>query len=492
MSPLADAHAKAADGYLRSAVATDGHHRTMVEVDQWFAEQRRTLRMEVRQVPFTDLAGWTFSPNPVTLSHASGKFFAVEGVRVHTDAGPVRTWDQPILNQPEVGILGIITCVFGGVRHFLMQAKVEPGNIDSVQLSPTVQATRSNYTRVHGGAAPPYLEYFRDRSRARILVDELQGEQGARYFQKQNRNMIVEVDEELPVGDRFCWMTLAQIKQLLKRANVVNMDTRTVLACLPLLGRGPLALDSLEIDGVPLLIGDLPLGAFARELLASVIDQRRPLHSLRELMQWLTDLRARHELTLERRSLDELDGWIVTDTTICHPQGHHFSVIGVDVESGVREVTRWQQPLVAHHGLGLNGFLLQRRNGVLHFLVRACMYPGNRQLFELGSTVSRSHADAHVGTPGAPPFLDLIHHAPAPWIRYRAIQSEEGGRFYQYQNRYVIVEAPEGFPVESTPLHRWMTLGQIQELLHHGYFNVEARNLLACLDLCDGGPAWTP
>jgi oxidase EvaA len=486
MTIFADPRNQAADGYLRSALATDTAHRGMRDVEAWFEEQRRSLRIAVRRIPFDTLGGWSFTNDPVSLVHESGRFFSVEGLRVRTDYGPVRQWDQPILNQPEVGILGIMTRVFDGVRHFLMQAKVEPGNVDAVQLSPTVQATRSNYTRVHGGQAPRYLEYFRDRSRARVLVDELQGEQGARYFQKQNRNMIVEVDEDVQVGERFCWMTLAQIKQLLKRANVVNMDTRTVLACLPVLGRGPQAPDSDAAPSPPLLIGDLPLGGFARELLASVIDTEHSEHTLRELMHWLTELRARHEMRLERRSLTALDGWTVGDMAIEHPAARHFSVIAVDVESGVREVSRWQQPLIAHSGLGLNSFLLQRRNGVMHFLVRACMYPGNRQLFELGSTVSRSNADVYVGRPGAPPFLDLVFHAPASWIRYDAIQSEEGGRFYQYQNRYTIVEAPEGEPIEATECHRWMTLGQIQELLHHGYFNVEARNLIACLDLCHG------
>ena len=486
MSPLTGARGKAADGYLRSALATDTPHRGMREVEEWFEEQRRTLRIAVRQIPFAELGGWGFSPDPVTLGHASGRFFTVEGLRVRTDCGPVRQWDQPILNQPEVGILGIMTCVFDGVRHFLMQAKVEPGNVNSVQLSPTVQATRSNYTRVHGGNAPPYLEYFRDRSRARVLVDELQSEQGARYLRKQNRNMIVEVEGNIPAGPRFCWMTLAQIKQLLKRPNVVNMDTRTVLACLPMLGRGLLSSDRHEPTLTPLLIGDLALGPFATDLLGSVLDSQRTEHTSRELMHWLTELRATHEMRLEQRSLTELDGWIVTDREIAHPEGRHFSIIAVDVESGVREVSRWQQPLIAHSGFGLNSFLLQRRNGCLHFLVRAAMYPGNRQLFELGSTVSRSNADTHAGTAAAPPYLDLVYNAPPSWIRYDAIQSEEGGRFYQYQNRYTIVEAPEGEPIDTTPHHRWMTLGQIEELLHHGYMNVEARNLLACLDLCHG------
>ena len=44
--------------------------------------------------------------------------------------------------------------------HCLMQAKMEPGNVNPLQLSPTVQATRSNYTQVHRGTGTRYLEYF--------------------------------------------------------------------------------------------------------------------------------------------------------------------------------------------------------------------------------------------------------------------------------------------------------------------------------------------
>jgi dTDP-4-dehydro-6-deoxy-alpha-D-glucopyranose 2,3-dehydratase len=472
-----------ADGYLRSSVTADGHHRSMREVELWLEEQRLITPISVAQIPFAAMADWSWTGASRGLSHRSGRFFQVDGLHVETDIGPISAWDQPILVQPEIGILGIITRMFGGVRHFLMQAKVEPGNVNGVQLSPTVQATRSNYTRVHGGAAPRYLEYFRPGGAARVLVNQLQGEQGSRYLRKQNRNLIVEVTEDVDADDHFCWMTLGQIKRLLKQPNMVNMDTRTVLACLPLLG-GETTGERAENDGPPLFIGDLPLGRFARELLASVIDRSRPAHTLRELLHWLTDLRAVHEMRVQPRAIARLDQWTADDTTIRHQSDRYFSVIAVDVETGAREVRRWQQPLLAHQGYGLNGFLLQRINGVLHFLVRACAYPGNREVFELGSTVSRSNADEWFGQ-RYPPFLDLFRDPPPEWIRYAAVQSEEGGRFYHYQNRYVILELPEGLEVEPSALHRWMTLGQIQELMPHGYFNIEGRNLLACLDLCD-------
>ena len=103
-----------------------------------------------------------------------------------------------------------------------------------MQLSPTLQATRSNFTRIHGGNTPHYLEYFDGTKDVTILIDQLQSEQGARFFQKRNRNIIVEIpqEEDLPILDQFLWVTLGQIKALMRFPNVVNMDSRTVISCI--------------------------------------------------------------------------------------------------------------------------------------------------------------------------------------------------------------------------------------------------------------------
>jgi oxidase EvaA len=57
---------------------------------------------------------------------------------MHANADRVSTWSQPIINQPEVGYLGFIVKKINGVMHFLIQAKIEPGNVNCVQLSPTI------------------------------------------------------------------------------------------------------------------------------------------------------------------------------------------------------------------------------------------------------------------------------------------------------------------------------------------------------------------
>ena len=131
-----------ATSFLQSALTSESKFQTLSEFMTWFRSRGEANQFAVHQIPFAELDNWYFADSPHRLAHRSGKFFTIEGIRVKTNYGPVAEWDQPIINQPEIGILGIVTKLFDGVRYFLMQAKMEPGNINTLQLSPTVQATR--------------------------------------------------------------------------------------------------------------------------------------------------------------------------------------------------------------------------------------------------------------------------------------------------------------------------------------------------------------
>ncbi|MBN2197337.1 MAG: NDP-hexose 2,3-dehydratase family protein [Polyangiaceae bacterium] len=464
---------------LHSALSPRREVRALLD---WLEKRKRAAHFEVRSVGFSELDLWSFDGHSGRLGHRSGRFFSIGGLRVSTNFGPVAAWDQPIIHQPEIGILGILTKRRQGTRHFLMQAKVEPGNVNGVQLSPTVQATRSNYTRVHQGKRPPYLEYFLEPGRAEVLVDQLQSEQGSRFFRKQNRNMMVEVREDVAEHEDFCWLTLSEIKALLAVDDVVNMDARTVLACVSYAdealegyyGDGRLeSSESLDFFGHS-------LAGFQKDLLGSMLARRRGRHSSDEILSWFSSMRCAYELSTETIPLDEVEHWVRTDREIRHETGRFFSVVAVAVEAGTREVTRWTQPLLKHEGVGLAGFLVQRVNGIIHFLVRACVEPGSFDVIDLGPTVAcagtrspRQHA--------IPLFYELFMDAAPGAIRYDAVQSEEGGRFLNFRNRYMIVELDAGATLEFPENYRWMTLGQILEFTRVGFFNIEARNLVACL-----------
>ena len=436
---------------------------------QWHAEHVKRAQFNVRQIPFSQLTDWKFDENTGDLMHSSGRFFRVQGLRAKTDLAHLNGWEQPIVNQPEFGILGIIVKYFDGIPHLLMQAKVEPGNVNSVQLSPTVQATRSNYTRVHKGKTPLYLEYFIDRTRSRFIVDTLQTEQNSRFLGKRNRNMVVQVDEDFPIDEHFCWVTLGQIRRLMQIDNMVNMNARSVIACMPL---------ESSLKASPFLPSD---SSFSSVLWRS-INATESLHSQNDVLSWLTEQKAIHELTIDLLPLRTLRQWQYTETEIKHCSGNSFSIIAVAVEAQ-REVANWSQPIVAQSNIGLAGWLAQQIDGVLHVLVQAKIEVGNLDIVEMTSTLSYLERIDMLTSNWRPAFIDYFINPPANRVRFSSIQSEEGGRFYRMLNRYMLVEMPEDEQIDVPPGFIWMTLRQVLEFVRLGFFSVEARSLLACLDL---------
>ncbi|MFC8076500.1 NDP-hexose 2,3-dehydratase family protein [Streptomyces sp. NPDC057307] len=426
---------------------------------------RGSVFTRAERIPLDALDRWSADPESGTIRHVSGKFFSVQGidVTISTD-GTTRRWHQPIISQPEIGVLGILVKEFDGVPHFLMQLKDEPGNINGIQLSPTVQATRSNYTRVHGGHAVPYLDYFLERARHRVIADVRQSEQGDWFLLKRNRNMIVETRGDVPPREGFHWLTIHQIHDLLDLDDMVNMDARSVLSCLPLW------------EFVRASAGD--------ERVNSVVDAwsktgHRGLHDTAELLSWITDARTRTEVDVRNAPLDRLPHWRRGTEIISHESDRFFDVIGVRVEAGGREVAGWDQPMVAARHVGLVAFLVTYADGVPHVLVGIRAEPGFADVAELGPTVQCVPAEHERGHPEWPPFLDTVLSAPADRVLYDTTLSEEGGRFFHTRNRYLIVEVDSDV---DHPGFRWMTLHQLAELIHHShYINVQARTLLACM-----------
>lgn len=433
----------------RSAAAVQGVAPHPNEVHDWLDRRRKDIRFAVRRIAFGELDGWSFEEATGNLTHRSGRFFTVEGLDVRVGDESSTAWRQPIIRQPEIGILGILAKEFDGVLHFLMQAKMEPGNPNLLQLSPTVQATRSNYVKVHRGAAVRYLDFFTRLDRGRVLSDVLQSEHGSWFYRKRNRNMVVEVAEEVPEHQDFRWLTLGQISELLCRDNVINMDARSVLVGLP---------------------GD---------------SARRALHSDTELLSWIASMRSTHSVHAERIPLAAVPGWTRGASSIDHELGRYFRVVAVAVQAGNREVGQWTQPLFEPRGQGIVAFLTRDIEGVPHVLARARVEGGFLDTVELGPTVQCVPGNyAHLSPADQPAFLDLVS-APEPnRVRYSALHSEEGGRFLNAVSRYLVVEADESqAPLDPPPGFRWVSHGQLAALARHShYLNVQARTLLACLN----------
>ncbi len=145
---------------------------------KWLKKEKKKSFLNVKKIDLSDLRKWVF--NDKEIFHESKKFFKIVGLRIQSNFYKKKNWDQPIIVQNEIGILGIIKNL--KTNKYLLQAKVEPGNINKIQISPTVQATKSNYSRIHGGKNIPYLKYFKKKNKN----FSLQTEQAFRYFKKKN------------------------------------------------------------------------------------------------------------------------------------------------------------------------------------------------------------------------------------------------------------------------------------------------------------------
>ncbi|MEV0916214.1 NDP-hexose 2,3-dehydratase family protein [Streptomyces sp. NPDC049967] len=435
----------------RSARATGGVATSPEQFEKWLAERRAAQLHEVNRVPFAKLRNWSFAEGSGHLVHDSGRFFSVAGLRVEVDEGPVRQWSQPIILQPEIGLLGIAVREIDGVLHLLMQAKAEPGNPNGVQLSPTVQATKSNYTGVHQGRHVPYVEHFAHADPRTVLADVLQSEHGAWFYRKRNRNMVIEIGPDVEAGEDFCWLTLGQVREQLRIDHRVNMDARTVLSCLP---------GAATADG--------------------------SLHTDTEILSWITSNQAVHDVDTTVVGLRDLPGWHQSDRAITHEDGLFFSVIGVDVVANSREVGGWTQPLIEPYGVGVAALLVKRFGGVLHVLLRARIEPGYIDAIELAPTVQGTPENhAHLGGDVHDQLIDVERRRGTDRVLFDAEMSEEGGRFYHSRSRYMIIEVGDDHPDEEPPGFVWTALPQITWLLQHRhYLNVQARSLIACLHAC--------
>ena len=203
------------------------------EILAWLGEKRRECQMVVDVIPIRDVTQWEVNPATGFISHESKEFFEVIGIRVlHGDRREQQAWCQPILHQREMGILGILCKNMAGKRHYLLQAKAEPGNLYKLQISPTLQATVSNLKRAHGGRKPLFAEYFESPKPGSVIYATYQTEDGGRLYLKTNLNMLVQIgeDELTEIPDDFRWFTMYEIKQLLKYENTVNPHVRSILS----------------------------------------------------------------------------------------------------------------------------------------------------------------------------------------------------------------------------------------------------------------------
>jgi dTDP-4-dehydro-6-deoxy-alpha-D-glucopyranose 2,3-dehydratase len=209
--------------------------RDPAEILDWLEQRRKEIPFSAELIPLRDVANWGQDDNG-NICNITGQFFRIEGVRIRSVPGlrEIADWDQPILTQAEGGVLALICReVAGRGVEFLLQAKADPGNIGYLQLCPTIQSTWENIRGLKGASRAPFAELLEPSQNVRVIYRSKHNEEGSRFWQKSNENMILFVEDisRLAISaSTWRWASLSQIKQMTLLDNVVGPYVRTVIA----------------------------------------------------------------------------------------------------------------------------------------------------------------------------------------------------------------------------------------------------------------------
>ncbi len=410
-------------------------------VYKWLKYQRKYQSIKVSIKSITSLKNWKFDNKE--LYHVSKKFFKIIGIKIKTNFYS-KNWDQPIIHQREIGILGIIKNL--NSNKYLLQAKLEPGNVNKIQISPSVQATKSNYSKVHGGKSIPYLGFFKKKQN----FFSLQSEQAFRYFNKMNSNIFVLTKKKIKIEKSYRWFSKKEIINLLYKKNLINMDTLSVFSCF--------------------------IKKNKRDF---------PLISMRNILKWSSYLNNKYYLKTKIVNIKSLKDWSISSKALINIKKNFFSIIGINIKTNHREIKQWEQPIIKGSKLSFVGFLVKEFNKTNHYLCRFVLKPGSKTN-TYSCTINTSNLSNFKKNKNFTDFQKKI------LIRfflnkskkkiYDNILSDEGGRFYHAQIKYTAYKLKDNENIKLPINYIWLSYNQIIDLIKKKKIDIEARLFFGILN----------
>lgn len=455
---------------IRSWGNTKGSVNSQEDIQQWIDSRYKDLRVNIKKKDFSYDGFWYYDEEDGYIRNKNNSFFQLAGYQEIEEDMIIN--EQPVIIQNEIGYLGIICKRINGELNFLMQAKIEPGNVNKIQISPTIQATKSNFTRRHGGNIPPYLDFFINASNYKIVVDQIQSEQSSRFYKKRNRNIIIYIEDEIEVIDSHKWMTLGQIKELMKIDNLVNMDTRTVLSCIPFSKESLSEEELLKAEDY-----------FVDKALYKSIFEHSTDSIFEKIFNKINDYKMYKKEHSRLVPIKSLQSWDVGKREIVCKTPYDFKIIYCYIEIEGREVKYWEQPLVEALGIAILGIFTCVQDGVRKFLVRVKPEVGCFDSVEIGPVVQLEPTNPrNEMNLVEKKFMEKLEKQEG--IAKDIMLSEEGGRFYHEQNRNVIIEISAD-EVEKLPSeYFWADFATLNKMVQfNNCLNIQLRNLLSLLDL---------
>ena len=420
---------------------------------------KKNSEIKIKKKNIKLLENWNINYKTGNLSHLSGKFFQIKGVK-YKDTETKNFFLDPMIFQNEIGILGIICKKKGGVLKFLLQAKFEPGNLNKFQLSPTVQATRSNIEQVHGGKSQAFIEYFKRFRKEDVILNILQSEQGDKFYKKKNRNMLIFTNRKVILGKKnnfFFWLSLSEIKELMQYGNIINMDTRSVISCINF-GNS-----------------NIKKNVF----FSSILNNKRSLNSINYILRKLKKERSIKYPKISIVSLNK----VLNSSRRRKNQliESNCLVQGLSIKSNSREVSSWDQPMIQTYRKETYVLFIKKIKNKFHALLNLSNEPAIFNKCEFGPSIKFINGNESTEEF----FLKKILKEKSNKKIHQSFQSEEGGRFYKVSNCYLIILLGENeVRLNNFQKKIWVGLNQFQSLISKpSLINIQLRTLYSLIKL---------
>ncbi|MEU9110220.1 NDP-hexose 2,3-dehydratase family protein [Streptomyces sp. NPDC048483] len=166
---------------------------------------------------------------PVVIAPQTRRFRLLPGWSV--DA---LCWSQPLLRPHGRALAAFLTRHIDGIPHLLARASAEGGLPNGMEIGPTVQHIPGDCGRP---GRTPLLDLVGDPDPAMIRYDAVHSDEGGRFLHSESRYLVIETDDDqvpLDPPPGYLWLTPGQLTTLVQHQSYVNVQARTLLACLTL------------------------------------------------------------------------------------------------------------------------------------------------------------------------------------------------------------------------------------------------------------------
>ena len=213
-----------------------------------------------------------------------------------------------------------------------------------------------------------------------------------------------------------------------------------------------------------------------------------PLITNKKLKSWIFKNDKKYFLKCTIISLQRLKEWIYIKKEIIHKKRKHFSIIGVNIKTKEREISTWSQPIVKGKDKAFAGYIIKKFNNTNHYLCRYILKPGLKKS-AITCSVNTSDIKNYKTDTNLINFQKKLLNKIFLNSKYKTnkifdnILSDEGGRFFHCQIRYVATLIDEDFNFKLPETYMWISQNQMIEMIKKKKIDIEARLLFGCINL---------